>query len=271
MKSIKVLSLNCLGTPSFNKKTRFSLLVKEIKKLKPDFISLQEVIFGNDREVLEEALKSEGYSFFPKEHRYFGGAIVSLSKLPVVSQEFVKYKEQGPMLPFSLAMRAVRKGFQISTVELKGTKFKILNTHLMANFHNTQREVRAIKNQMDELVAYIKSQPKGSKIILCGDFNIPAGGNLYKSFVKKAKLIDPLVDGNSVTFSPENLNRKYKLRFLMDGWGKREGLRLDYMFHKGFKQSSVTQKVVFDTPLRAKGKALHVSDHFGILSEILFI
>lgn len=257
MQKLSILSFNVFGSPhSLNKKRRMSEIGEAINTLSPDIVALQEVFFKKDREKITKGLINHKYFEIPKKHKFiFGGSggLMFFSKFEIVEFYFEKYKEQGPITPiFSLTDRAVGKGFLHVKVAVDGEILNLINTHILGNYRDLERESVAQKKQIGQLVDYILKIPMKEKLIFCGDLNVNPQKEIYRDFIEKTKLFDPL-DGNN------DLSIHLKLRKFLFRIYRNMPERLDYTCFKNIENEKINQEIVF--------KGSEISDHMGIYSK----
>jgi len=109
----------------------------------------------------------------------------------------------------------------------------------------------------------LKQAAKYNKAIITGDLNFTIYDGQYGKFIKKSRYLDPLGTVYAPTVSPRNTNREHSLI-----WPK-HSIRVDYtLISKNLGNQLKKQKIIFDKPYQAKNKLIHVSDHYGILTEL---
>lgn len=140
---LKIITFNCFGTPiAKGRLTRFKLIAKAIKKLKPDLIFLQEVILTKDRKHLQDIL-GQDYYFYPQQHKFLQGGLLTISRWPAANYRFIKFKNQKSTSLWSWTDKLLNKGFQIIEIYSDNRQrdhWVAINTHLLANYHNHPTE-----------------------------------------------------------------------------------------------------------------------------------
>lgn len=262
-KKLRILSLNSYGAPqSLNWKARYVKLIKEIKKLRPNVILLQEVVFNHQKRFLMSHL-SDYKHFSPDfDYRYnMCGGLFTISNLEVKDYSFNKYFNQGPTFsPLAVTDRLLRKGFESYKINFDGSEVNVINTHLFANYRNGLSELRTIFSQVKQLYLYLDQMPKDKPLLVGGDFNIDNKSEIYDTFVDSADLYDPMQLTDSITLSRQNTNRNF---FLLN-FNK----KIDHLFIRNINPGKVSQRVIFKKPYTEGRKRFHVSDHFGLMTEV---
>ena len=224
---MKIYSQNICWTKS--KQSRLKI-ARFIDKEQPDFVCLQEVVFG--------------YHFnsflLPNYHRYWSkklgainkGGLVILSKEKAISYQFVQFSAQGKFNSFQLVERMISKGFLVAEFD----KFVLINTHLVASHTKIHRD-RDPNNlsQLNELLDFVDTQTK--PIILAGDLNFSPKSKHYQLLTRH--LQDQTKD-IFVTF-------------------EKFGTKLDYICTT--TSTNTTCEIVTLKPFPP-------SDHFGLLMKI---
>jgi len=257
---IKIITINCFDTPlSLRRTTRIDHLVSEVFKLNADIICYQELIFLKRVRRISKMFEKLGYqTFFTPGKRINKGGLLFVSRYPIVSSEYIKFQSQATPFSFQLTDRFLKKGYQKIKLEIEGKTVTVINTHLVSLYKTVSpKEKRILLKQFSELLAGIETE----RTIVAGDFNISFSENMYKDMDEKANLYDPLRDEDIITVSKENTQRKnfYKIR---------KDTRLDYiLLSKDLKNTS--QKVILNDLYRLKRKNIHLSDHFGLMMEVV--
>ncbi len=258
---IKIITINCFDTPLSPRRTaRIDHLVSEVLKLNADIICFQELIFLKKVRRISKTFENLGYhTFLTPGKRINRGGLLFVSRYPIVSSEYVKFKSQATPLSFQLTDRFLKKGYQKIKLEVEGKNVTVVNTHLVSLYKQVSgKENRVLLKQFLELLEGIGAERE--RAIVAGDFNVSFTENLYKALEEKTNLFDPLRDKNIITVSKENTQRKnfYKIR---------KDSRLDYiLISKDLK--NLNHKVVLNDLFRLKRKNIHLSDHYGLMMEV---
>lgn len=274
---ISILSLNMFGSPFHPKRIirsfmrnsvrkRFGLIAQEFLKQDPDIITVQEVYLYHTFFDLRRQLSK--YPFVAYKKMLIGprGGVVIFSKIPFERVEYIDFNDRGNYTNKAITGQVTRKGILLA--QLKNSQTWILTTHLIQNsdypwienvWSENNKFSGLIQSQLDQTASVVKTLVgAGTDVVLTGDFNIPKRTNLYKLFIKDAKVVDAFAKFNSPTyhasFIPETANAE----------------RLDYIFYSSprNKISASDQKHLFEKPIIIDGEELYVSDHVGLMAQI---
>ncbi len=261
---LKVLTLNCFGAPqSFNRSQRFEKIGQEIMEIDPNITALQEVYFSKDRSILLESLNSkvDVYYSLRSLKRTTGGLITGVSGIKSKYMGFIKFDDQGPIAFLPIFDRLAPKGFQHIKLLHNNKIIDFINVHLICIYKEKQNYRSTYSNQINQLIKYVKVNC-GNDMVLAGDLNgdvdseeiimLKSGLNLYESLTSE-----------TITVSSENTNRKG----LTNIYSKYKSFRTDYVFTKSTIKN-ISSNLVFDNLYKINNNNLHLSDHYGILTEI---
>ncbi|KKU11146.1 MAG: hypothetical protein UX14_C0002G0010 [Parcubacteria group bacterium GW2011_GWF1_45_5] len=261
---MKIVSLNAFESPlSRTNKIRLKKLTEELLRLKPDIICLQEIIKAKTARRIQKLLQPYGYRTFIQPKRIFNhGGLVCAVKLPVIKHEFTPFKNQGVHVSLQLAERIIKKGYQCVKLQTDTFPVTVFNTHVASIFRKkSKKQLQTrfvhVRQLLDAIV-----KTKGN-IISTGDYNFTPHDQEHRFMEKAGGLTDPLEITYFPTVSPKNTNRKKS--FI---WPK-YSVRHDYTWlSKGLLKKLHKQKIIFDTPYKIKRRFIHLSDHYGILTEL---
>jgi len=256
---MKLLTWNVNLPPWVLEKRKFlPLITSALIAENADIIFLQEVFFHDDAKYIIKALNTNGYS-----DSFYSKSLLTISKTPLLSREFVEFSNQGPLLSWAILDRLYKKAWQIVEISINKMVVHIVNAHPLGGYGHDKgiyRETR--KKQTIEICDYLIE--KGiQKFILTGDFNFDLGSPTYEFIKKQFRLRDPLENLVGKTLTGQNLRRK---RFNV----KRMEQRVDHFFIKGIESNKMTGEIIFREPVAINGIPTHPSDHFGLKLEIDF-
>jgi len=267
MHSIRVVTLNCWGNGQDADK-RWPLLVRELARLNPDVICLQEVFQKGRAQALQKTL---GFSHWVDGSRY--GGLVLASRYKKIASGFLKYKTKSPTENYF--RYALWSRLQIGKAE-----WDFFVTHL--SWKLPESEIR--QHQMGELWDWICSKNNGQRpCVLAGDMNavpqsdeikfLSGEGWLYLSKDGMARVLSaehPFVD----TFTKARLRERLQFHT----WARKNlytrrahlpDRRIDYIWFRpvNSERKFIIKKsqVCFTQPAEKK---LFCSDHFGVMTEI---
>ncbi len=261
---LKVLSLNCFGAPqSFNRNQRFEKIGHELIDLNPNIIALQEVYFSNDRDRLLSSFNRDFLSYYSKGplKTTVGGLITLISGFKSEDVGFNRFNDQGPIALLPLFDRLAPKGFQHIKLFQKDRVIDFINVHFICVYKDKQNYRLAYSNQMKQLIEYIVRNC-GVDVLIAGDLNRDAYSDEIIRLKSELKLYESL-NNEAITVSSENTNRK-GLTNIYSGY---RSFRTDYVFSSQSVEI-VSAKIVLDELYDIGHNKSHLSDHFGVMSEI---
>ena len=226
-------------------KERWQFLIAELARLDPDILCLQEVF----EPTLFEKIKMETPLLCGIAHHNAG--LATLSKLPIVSSEVLKYKTVSQL-------ENETRSVLLATLQIGQETIPIANTHL--SWRSEDGPVRL--GQTRELIeAMHKLKQPG---LLAGDFNDMPKGDPIKE-IKKAGYVDVYDLCNEAA---EGITWDNQNPFIQGHSVKFSDRRIDFLFmHKNLLSAFKVQhcEIIFKQP---NEKGIYVSDHYGVLTEI---
>jgi endonuclease/exonuclease/phosphatase family metal-dependent hydrolase len=248
--NVKLVTYNIWGLPSWMtgaRRGRYPQIARELERLDPDIILLQEAWTANAR----KSAPTDGHWAIARaagQHTFFQqSGLVTLSRFPIVGGEFY---------PFSRAAfpdRFVHKGVLKVSVQLPGGHvLNIWNVHLQDGGSLDLRQ-----SQIRELVSHLEAAQDGQIADLVGgDFNCPRDCPLYRELAKE---FGP--DLQELTGAPPFIT--------WDGMSTKPGLgeTLDHIF---IRPRTVLQELKPQTHVAFAAPTLEqrLSDHFGIEATV---
>jgi endonuclease/exonuclease/phosphatase family metal-dependent hydrolase len=250
--NLKLVTYNIWGLPSWMtgaRSGRYPKIARELERLDPDFILLQEAWTTKAR----RAVPAKGPWSIARaagQHTFFQqSGLVTLSRFPIIG---------GGFYPFSRAAfpdRFVNKGVLKVTVQMpNGVVLNVWNVHLQ---DGGTEEIR--RSQIRELVSRLQEAEDGQIAdVIGGDFNCTPESSLYGELARSlGPSVQQLSGADFVTW--DGLSEK-------PGGGQ----TLDYVFVRGctpFQNMQATPRVVFT----ATSPAERLSDHLGIEAVVGFV
>ena len=271
-----VLNLNLHCYQEDENELRFYKIAEAIYKLDPDIVTLQEgaqhkdtEIFGLHREVIVrtdnsvkkivDILKSEyglEYDWFWDIVHYAwkvwdeGISILSKTKLNNVKSKYISRDQ-------TIEFCHSRKIVMIET-EIPGIgNVKAFSCHM--GWWKDEKE--PFEDQFDNLVKWLEDEKKDTDaVLICGDFNVPAGTEGYEYIKENSGFIDSYYVANPNGFEDPTIGND------IDGWGwkrvcsTKKNIRIDY----GFLEGNSNIKVSLAQRIFTEKSFGRVSDHNGI-------
>jgi endonuclease/exonuclease/phosphatase family metal-dependent hydrolase len=232
---------------------RRDLFIETIRAKDPDLFGTQELFELQAQYIVE---KLPGYRWFGLSRRgnhedEHMGVFYRDSRLRVVeSGNF--WLSETPNTAGSMSWNvSLPRMVTWGLFEIKGTKlrFYYYNTHFPHRREDEEARVRCAKVIQERMAGL----PKNVPFILAGDFNAPAGGDVYKTFVPD--LTDAWTTA-AIRFGPEGTFGGFK--------GVTTGARIDWIFYRGFG------KVLHAETVTLNENGRYPSDHYPV-SAILEI
>ncbi len=206
MSQFSLLTVNTFGLPFFLAWFRLERLANKLASYGTTVLCLQEIQQNAYVPLLRRRLPQ--YAYCASELNRFApkGGLVTFSRLPLSSNQFVAYENRGRRWSTGFADWALHKGILRTEIEIEAQPIVILNTHLHANYARDwgveNAMARIQRDQERELAAMMRAAPAGALVIACGDFNFPRGVSLYEEFVKQSGASDPLAGDPRPTYRP---------------------------------------------------------------------
>lgn len=293
---MRILTYNCCALPVLTGelKARLTRIGSEIASLDPDVVLLQEVFLPRHLRILRDGLARWRYAYSGvRAWRTFGGGLAVFSKHPLAEPGFVRFRDQGQLLRYSLLARVSRKGFITAIVEPEGAPpFRLVATHPIADYRvwrsgpaladargaKTMREYLWKKGavirgdpypvlqgrQMAQLTAYLTGLEPGLPLVVGGDFNLTPVSRLMRDFLRATGLCDCM--GGSL--APSIMAERY-YRLPYHGAPDR---RIDYILLRGGRSGRFVPRearYVLERPVPVGGsRSVTLSDHLGVLVEL---
>jgi endonuclease/exonuclease/phosphatase family metal-dependent hydrolase len=247
---IKLVTYNIWGLPSWMtgaRKGRYPEIARELERLKPDLVLLQEVWTAEAR----QAIPTNGLWAITRaagQHTFFQqNGLVILSRFPVIGGQFY---------PFSQAAfpdRAVNKGMlKVTVVVPGGGLLNVWDVHMQ---DGGSLELR--RSQARELIEHVQAAEDGQIAdVVGGDFNCTPDSAPFRELeaafgptVQQMGGTQPFVTWDGLSDKPG------------------DGEILDHIFVRPraiFQDLHATQHVAF----QANTKTDRLSDHFGIEADL---
>ena len=199
-------SLNTFGVPFFLSWNRLKRLARELERLGPTVICLQEIQQNAYISPLIRNLPSYRYrAIFPHVYAPKGGLGI-FSRVPLLQKRFDPYLDRGLRFFITFADWALFKGVLTVHVQIDGLDVYILNTHLNANYigywHQKNPLTLVQRRQVQVLSRLLNQIPVDALAIVCGDLNFPRTSFLYEELIAQNRLSDPLCDDPRPTYRP---------------------------------------------------------------------
>ncbi len=258
MASFRIATFNCFGVPMPSLPRRLVALARELNDHGADVVCLQEVQFHRIRTTLQRLTTGFPHSVYEPFFHAPKGGLLTLSRLPIDTHEYVLYPKRGRRLSPTLADVILHKGALISRIRVAGTPIVVINTHLSANYAGnwdlSHPHARTGRDQLQRLAALVQAQPGDAVVIVGGDFNVPRQSELYYEFIAASGLHDPLAEDMRPTYRP------------LRGIPARYAAPLDWLLvrYPPELKLHVRSDLFLEHAVPAAGSTTYLSDHIGI-------
>ncbi len=265
---LRALSLNAWGLPfglARSTGARMRALAKRLPDFEADVIGFQEVWQAEWRDVLIAAGHRAGYrGIWYRSARYGGSGLLVLSRLPILSSRFVRYRLGGLPQRIQHADYYGGKGFVLLELQSEEGPLALLDTHLHASYvrrgeFDEYLGVRA--SQAVQLAAALRQVEL--PLIALGDFNMEEGDPDYDVLFGLSGLVDSAaaLDRRQPTCTAPHPYRApddapYRIDLVLSRSGRDRVAK------------PRTLQRVLDEPIEIAGETGAYSDHAGLLAEI---
>ncbi|MBP9758707.1 endonuclease/exonuclease/phosphatase family protein [Candidatus Dojkabacteria bacterium] len=261
--TVSVVCLNCFGIPiPVHKKIRFKLIAEELDKISPDIIALQEVFVWTNRNILIDKLKDQYYIYPEKFLPFSSGGLITFIKngIKVNKFKFSRFKDQGNKTLISIPDGIAGKGYQTFELLINKKIINFINCHLLCQYNRTAILESSYMKQIDELISTKSTLCRS--IILSGDLNDHPESKAMSKLKTSIGLSENLM-ADEFTIDLDNLNRGKIMNIFSNG----KPYRTDYTFVSNDLEIK-SQSIVFKNPIEFNSKKYHLSDHYGVYTEI---
>jgi endonuclease/exonuclease/phosphatase family metal-dependent hydrolase len=214
-----------------------------------DVVCLQELMYRRHLAWLARSFPHRAVSGGP----VLTGGLAILSRHPVRRYRFVRYPVTRPLRPELL----MRKGIQLAVLDVDGTGYAVVNTHLSANRDDDwsagNRYTRVHRAELDRLVEVLRDPAPELPVVAVGDFNMPADSAPFTAFVAGTGLRPVLNPDAGTTYRPT------------PRWPVPP--RLDHVLVSASVEASA-RLVLQDAVELPSGRTGYLSDHYGIEAEL---
>jgi endonuclease/exonuclease/phosphatase family metal-dependent hydrolase len=215
-----------------------------------DIVCLQELWFPQNFALLRSLTPSFPYVSHAARYPFVGGGVVTLSRIPILGQRFVRYRRHGA----PRAEMVFRKGVLTTRFAQDDVFFAVSNTHLSANktgsWDRSQPFTLVQRAELAELASAVGRITTGEPSIVVGDFNVPRDSWLFSDFRRATGLHDAFDGSAESTFR---------------SWS---GGSLDQVLVSPGMTASVALALTEKTRL-ADGQCAYLSDHYGVAADIV--
>jgi len=255
---ITALTYNFIGIPLFSQRysQRLNVFIKELAKLQPEIICLQEIWLDSAKKKIINGLKGLDYSFYyPSLIIRFCGLLIGV-KGKITKKGYVATNPIIAGFDRSILEYLGSKGYAFVEFELGKKKICIFNVHLspdMGKKFPKERPYFEVQVKAVSLLARDIDLLREEKIMVLGDFNFEENSPLNQYLIKTGRV-------------KKVFSHNFKTSF-----GGLVGFPIvtdepDHIFVKNISGKEILRtEIVWDKPIEGIGT---LSDHAGILAEI---
>lgn len=253
---ITALTYNFIGIPFFSKRysPRLNFFIKELAKLQPDIICLQEIWLDSAKKKIISGLQDLGYSFYyPSLKIRFCGLLIGV-KGEITKRGYVTTNPIVAGIDRSILEIFGSKGYAFVEFKLGEEKIDIFDVHLSCDLGIISKTggpyFKVQEKATSLLVSDINLLGEG-KIMVLGDFNFEEDSPLTQNLIEAGKV-------------REIFSHNFKTSFGgLLGFPSIATDEPDHIFVKNISEKEVLKtEIVWDKPFEGVGM---LSDHAGIL------
>ena len=203
--ALSLLTLNCFGGYLPSTPRRLLAIAHQLEHRSEHIVCLQEIQLNYYLRLFHQACVSFPYQAHEPYIQCPKGGLLTLARIPIIKKQFIPYEERGLWYTPMIMDKLLYKGMLVTILEWESIPVVIVNTHLLANYVGDWRRgmyARIEARQLQQLAELVRSQAPQALIIVAGDFNIPRGSSLYKDFMARSGLHDPLAGDTRPTHRP---------------------------------------------------------------------
>jgi endonuclease/exonuclease/phosphatase family metal-dependent hydrolase len=256
---VQIFSMNIWGAPyASHRSARMTAIAREISRLQPDIITLQEAYMQGNRQELLDILEDQ----WPHQH-YFassvvGSGLLTLSRFPIVDIAFHRFRMGGKPEDIGHGDYYAGKGIGLTRIDTPGGLLDVYQAHTHAQYerHNDNEYAAYNESNLYEAARFIQSNSgTEAHVILCGDLNTRPDQPGYRIIRYMGALRDAYTAHHGqpdTTFSVDNA--------YVDSFNQ----CLDYMLTRNLQTQSIEIMLKGAPP---DNSAPAYSDHYALLAE----
>jgi len=262
---LRIGTFNVWGLPkpfSDDVSARLRAIAARLPGLDLDLLLIQEAWTDEVRDNLQAAAVASGWRVAAEEDAT-GGGLMALSRLPIRSAEFERFRFRGDPERFDKGEFLGGKGFQLLTLEGDDHPIRVINTHLHARYRRHHPRLNSAV-RLAQLIQVIRTLDElEGPVVVGGDFNFSPGEAEYDVFRGLTGAIE-VAEGRRglATLSRSNFYKRGRT-----GADK----RIDLIFVRpapGVPWRADHPRVFFAESPRIRGRDRSLSDHFGFAAQL---
>ena len=261
---LRLATLNVWGLPkpfSDDLSARLRAISTKLPELPVDVLLVQEAWSDEMRDGLQAAAQAAGFDV-ALASRTSGGGLMAISRRPILSNRFEKFRFRGDPERLSQGEFLGAKGFQTLTVDTDEGPTTVINTHLHARYRRARPRLNSAVRaaQLLQLVGEVHRTP--GTLLIGGDFNCSETDPEYRIWKGLTGAIEAAEGRRDLpTLSRSNYYKRHR-----SGADK----RVDYLFIRpgsGVDSRFESPSLAFAERPSIRGIERSFSDHFGLQAQ----
>lgn len=256
-------TFNVWGLPeafSDDVSSRMRVIAKRLAASDLDVLLIQEAWTREVRQTIRRGARRAGFAV--SEGDGASGGLMTLSRLPIRSSRFDRFRFRGDPERFDKGEYLGGKGFEIVELEGPDGPFLLVNTHLHARYRieDSPLDSAVRMAQLLEIIAFVDAAP--GTVVVGGDFNCRQGEPEYEVFRGLTGAVELGGDLTQGTLSSTNFYKRDR-----NGPDK----RIDFLFVRpgsGVEWTAREPRLVFHETARIRRRDRSLSDHFGFRVDL---
>ena len=241
---------------------RIDKVAARLPDLDLDVLLIQEAWLTGLREKLMRAAKDAGFQVSGGRGEAASGGLLVLSRLPIRETRFERFNFRGDPEEILEGEYLAGKGFLVATLDGPDGPVRIVNTHTLAHYHRSQPSLDSAVRVVQILQLVRAVRELEGLVVIGGDFNCQRGDPEYGVFTGLTGAVEVGERGTQLaTITRRNLYKKHR---------SAGDQRIDFLFVRAAPDvwSAEQTRLLFDDPVRIKGRERSLSDHFGFASVL---
>lgn len=261
---LRLATLNVWGLPkpfSDDLSARLRAMATKLPDLPVDVLLVQEAWSDEMRDGLQAAAQAAGF-YTALASRTSGGGLMAISRLPILSNRFEKFRFRGDPERLSQGEFLGAKGFQTLAIETDAGPTTVINTHLHARYRRARPRLNSAVRaaQLLQLVGEVHRTP--GTLLIGGDLNCSSTDPEYRIWKGLTGAVEAAEGRRDLsTLSRSNYYKRHR-----SGADK----RVDYLFirpGRGVRPRFESPSLLFAERTRIRGIERSFSDHFGFQAQ----
>ncbi|MEZ4279952.1 MAG: endonuclease/exonuclease/phosphatase family protein [Myxococcota bacterium] len=256
-------TFNVWGLPeafSDDVSSRMRALVARLEATDLDILLIQEAWTREVRRTLRHGARRAGFAV--SEGDGASGGLMTLSRLPIRSSRFERFRFRGDPERLDKGEYLGGKGFEVVEIEGEGGPFAVVNTHTHARYRieNSTLDSAVRTAQLLQIVAF--AHDHAGSLVIGGDFNCRESDPEYRVFRGLTGAIELGAGESLETLSSSNFYKRRRTA---------PDKRIDFLFvrpARGVAFTSADPSLLFAETARIRRRDRSLSDHYGFRADL---